>query len=835
MRTVLSVLIGVTCVAWVDVSTRPATTSATAITPPPHVARFVQTHCVACHNDRALTGGLSLSAATFDSLDNAATWENVLHKIRTGQMPPAPRPRPPASDIKAMTTWLQTTLDTAAATNPQPGRVGAHRLNRTEYANAVRDLLSLQVDASALLLPDEAEDGFDNVAASLALSPAHLERYLAAARQISRMAIGHPIAQSPRDGGPGGDRGPDEAAGSHVYRVPRLLGQDDRTSEDLPFGSRGGLAVRHNFARDGDYSFKVRLRRQIYDYIIGMRTPQQLDVRLDGALIKRFTVGGGAKGTPGPLTWNGEIVGDTEYELYMHDADAGLEVQTRVTAGVHQVSAAFVDSPWEREGVTQPIQVDFGRGSDEYYDGYAAVDTVTIRGPYEPGGPGDTPSRRAVFSCRPAAAAEEEPCARKIFQTLARRAYRRPPTTAEIDTLLSFYQSGSKQGGFEAGVRAGLERMLVSFNFLFRIETPPRLRAGAAGGSSRQAVHAYQLSDIDLASRLSFFLWSSIPDDQLLTLAARGRLNDPAVLDQQVKRMLADPKSRALVDNFAGQWLMLRKATSHQPDLIFNPEFDENLRAAFITEAQLLVDSQLRADRSIMDLVTADYSFLNERLARHYGVADVYGERFRRVTFSDGVRGGVLGLGGLLMVTSYPDRTAPVSRGLWVLDNLLGMPPPPPPGDVPDLQEQGEDGRKRSMREQMETHRRNPACAACHVRMDPLGFALEQFDPIGKWRTASAAIPIDPVAAFPDGTTIDGVRGVRKLVADRRELFVETFTAKMMTYALGRLVDYRDQPAIRKIAREAAAQDHRWSAIVGGIVRSTPFRLTTAPPLSVSH
>jgi mono/diheme cytochrome c family protein len=808
MRTVLGVLIGVCSVAWVEVAGRPAAPATATITPPPHVAAFVQTHCVACHNDRALSGGLSLSAATFNSLDNAVTWEKVLHKIRTGQMPPAPRPRPPAAASTAMTTWLQTTLDADAAANPRPGRVGAHRLNRTEYANAIRDLLSLQIDAATLLLPDEAEDGFDNVAASLALSPAHLERYLAAARQISRMAIG--------------DRSPDAAATSHVYRVPRLRDQDGRANEDLPFGSRGGLAVRHHFARDGDYSFKVRLRRQVYDYIIGMRSPQQLELRLDGALVKRFTVGGGATGTPGPLTWNGEIVGDTSYELYMHDADARLEVQTRVTAGVHQVSASFIDSPWEPEGVTQPIQVDFGRGSDEYFDGYAAVDTVTIRGPYEAGGPGDTASRQAVLACRPARAAEEEACARRIFETLARRAYRRPPTGEEIDTLMSFYRSGAKQG-FEAGIRSGLERMLVSFNFLFRIEEPPRRSAGSAGASSRQAVHA--LSDLDLASRLSFFLWSSIPDDQLLTLAARGRLSEPAVLDGQVKRMLADPKSRALVDNFAAQWLMLRKAASHQPDLIFNPEFDENLRDAFITEAQFFVDSQLRADRSIIELVTADYSFLNERLARHYGVANVYGERFRRVTFNDGIRGGVLGLGGLLMVTSYPDRTAPVSRGLWVLDNLLGMPPPPPPGDVPDLQEQSDEGRKRSMREQMEAHRANPACAACHVRMDPLGFALEQFDPIGKWRTAAAAIPIDAVAAFPDGTTIDGVRGVRALVAARRDLFVETFTAKMMTYALGRLVDYRDQPAIRRIAREAAPHDHRWSAIIGGIVKSAPFRL----------
>jgi hypothetical protein len=796
-KALLTVLLTVSCVALVDVQTT---------TPPPRVATYVETHCVGCHNPRSMTGGLSLSAATFASLDNAATWEKVLHKIRTGQMPPAPRPRPAATDTAAMTTWLQTTLDAAAEKNPQPGRVGAHRLNRTEYGNAIRDLLSLPVDASALLLPDESEDGFDNVAASLALSPAHLERYLAAARQISRMAIG--------------DRSPDVTASSHVYRVPRLLDQGDRASEDLPFGSRGGLAVRHHFARDGEYAFKVRLRRQIYDYIIGMRTPQQLDVRIDGALIKRFTVGGGATGTPGPLTWNGEIVGDTEYELYMHDADAGLEVQTRVTAGVHQVSAAFVDSPWEPEGVTQPVQVDFGRGSDEYFDGYAAVDTVTIRGPYAAGGSGDTPSQRAVFVCRPKAAAEAEACARRIFATLARRAYRRPATDEEIDTLLSFYRSGSTQGGFEAGVRAGLERMLISFNFLFRIEEPVSTKRG----QSPRGV--YRLSDLDLASRLSFFLWSSIPDDQLLTLAGRGRLSDPAVLDQQVKRMLADAKSRALVDNFAAQWLLLRKAASHQPDLIVNPDFDENLRGAFITEAQLFVDSQLRADRSIMELVSADYSFLNERVARHYGVPNVYGERFRRVAFTDGIRGGVLGLGGLLMVTSYPDRTAPVSRGLWVLDNLLGMPPPPPPGDVPDLQDQGEDGRKRSMREQMETHRRNPACAVCHVRMDPLGFALEQFDPIGKWRTASAAMPIDPVAVFPDGTKIDGVHGVRALVEARRDLFVETFTAKMMTYALGRLVDYRDQPAIRRIAREAASQDHRWSAIVAGIVRSVPFRMS---------
>ena len=815
-KTSLTVVLTVSCVAWVNVATSPLGEGARSIervSPPTHVATFVETHCVGCHNERTLSGGLRLGAETFASMaGHAETWEKVLHKVRTGQMPPAPRPRPSAADANAFTTYLQTTLDAAAERDPQPGRVGAHRLNRTEYTNAIRDVLSLPIDAGTLLLPDEAEDGFDNIAASLALSPAHLERYFAAARQISRMAVG--------------DRTPDPAAASHVYRVPRLLEQDERVSEDLPFGSRGGLAVRHHFPRDGEYAFRVRLRRQIYDYIVGMRTPQQVEIRLDGALLKRFTVGGGAKGTPGPLTWNGEIVGDTEYELYMHDADAGLEVTARVPAGVHQVSAAFVDSPWEPEGITQPRQVDFGRGSDERFDGYAAVDTVTIRGPHHPGGPGDTASRRAIFSCRPAKATDEAACARRIVETLARRAYRRPPTAEEIETLLTFYRSGAAQGGFEEGIRAAIERMLVSFNFLFRVEAQP---ARAASGG------AYRLNDFDLASRLSFFLWSSVPDDQLLALAARGTLGEPATLDREVRRMLADSRSRALVDNFAGQWLMLRKASTFQPDLIVYPDFDENLRNAFVKEAQLLVDSQLRADKSVVELVTADYSFLNERLARHYDVPNVYGERFRRVGLTDGVRGGVLGLGGLLMVTSYPDRTAPVSRGLWVLDALLGMPPPPPPGNVPDLEEAGEDGRKRSMREQMELHRRNPACAACHVRMDPLGFAMEEFDAIGKRRTSSAGLPIDASAQFPDGTAINGLPGVRSLVASRRDLYVETFTAKLMTYALGRLVDYRDQPAIRKIVRDAAAQDHRWSAIISGIARSAPFRLTTAPALAAAH
>ena len=751
---------------------------------------FLEQHCLTCHNDRARTAGLSLSNLDVNDVGrDAEVWEKVLHKVRTGQMPPASRPQPEPAASHAMTSWLASSLDLAVASHRRPTPVGVHRLNRTEYRNAIRDLLALTVDTKTLLLPDEADEGFDNVAASLALSPAHLERYLSAAREISRLAIGDPgFARAPA---------------STTYKVPKLLEQDVRISEDLPFGSRGGLAVRHTFPLDGEYAFKVRLRRQVYDYIVGMGDAQQLDVRVDGKRIKRFRVGGEAKGTPGPLTWNGEIVGDTEWELYMHAADANLEVRAPVTAGAHTVSVAFVDSPWEPEGVPQPLPVDFGRGSDEQYDGYAAVDALTIHGPYQDAKVTDTEMRRRVFTCRPTTSAEEGPCARAILTTLARRAYRRPATTGEITTLLTFYEAAKRDGGFEAGIQAAIERMLVSFNFLFRLESTP---------------------NFNLASRLSFFLWSSIPDDQLLDLAARGRLTDRVVVEQQVRRMLRDPRAQALVDSFASQWLGVRKVSSFLPDPNIFPEFDENLRNAFLQETSLFLESQLRDDRSIVDLITADYSFLNERLAQHYGVSNVNGERFRKVTFSDATRGGLLGQGGILMVTSYPDRTAPVLRGVWVLENLLGMPPPPPPPNIPDLEPKSADGRLLSIREQMEVHRQNPACSVCHVRMDPLGFAMENFDAIGRWRTRSDGIAIDATAVFADGTPLNGVQGLRTFLLKHRENYVHAFVGKLLTYALGRHVDYRDQPAIRKIVRDAAANDYRWSSIILGIVKSTPFQ-----------
>ncbi|MEZ5288359.1 MAG: DUF1592 domain-containing protein [Vicinamibacterales bacterium] len=818
MRSLVMIAVGLACAGAV-VSARQAAPAAQPVAShaPAGAAvsprAFVDQHCVACHNDRAKASGLSLDHAPADVTADAELWEKVLHKIRSGQMPPAGRPRPDPGTARAVVAAIGTALDRAAETTPRPGRVGAHRLNRTEYANAVRDVLALDVDASALLLPDEADDGFDNIAASLALSPAHLERYLAAATQIARLAVG--------------DRTLAEAPASAQYTVPKLLEQDVRLGEDLPFGSRGGVAVRHFFPVAGDYVLKVRLRRQVYDYIIGMGHPQDLDLRIDGVRVKRFTVGGEATGMPGPLTWNGEIVGETPYELYMHAADDALELRTPVAAGTHLVSASFVASPWEFEGVSQPLPVDFARGADEMYEGYAAVDTLTIQGPFTAGalgaGSSSTASRQAIFTCTPpkgASRATERGCARRILTRLATRAYRRPATPGDVDTLLGFYDTARGAGDFDAGIQAALERMLVSFNFLFRVERPP---AAAAAG------RAYRLPDLELASRLSFFLWNSVPDDTLRDLAVQGRLHEPATLDAQVQRMLADPRARGLTTSFAAQWLTLRKATSWLPDPNYFPEFDENLRRDFIQETTRFLDDQRAADRSILDLITADYSFLNARLAEHYGVDGVVGDRYRKVAFSDGVRGGLLGQGSVLMVTSYPDRTAPVVRGSWVLENLLGMPPPPPPPNVPQLVATDGAGKPRTMREQMEVHRKNPACATCHVRMDPLGFSLEHFDAIGRWRAGDAGGPIDANAVFADGTPIDGVAGLRRFLLLHRDDYVETFVSKMLTYALGRHVDYHDMPAIRRIVRDAAP-DYRWTSIVLGVVRSTPFQMGATAP-----
>jgi mono/diheme cytochrome c family protein len=779
---------------------QPSSPGSPTVLPPRAV---LDKYCVTCHNDRLKTAGLVLNRMNIGHIgDGAEVWEKVARKFRTQEMPPPGLPRPDQATYGAMVAWLENALDAAAKANPTPGRVAVHRLNRTEYANAIRDLLGLEIDAQALLAADEPDhQSFDNIASVLSVSPALLDGYLSAAAKVSRLAVGDPTIIPVVD----------------TYSVPTGLVQDDRTSEDLPFGSQGGTLIRHHFPLDGEYTIKVRLRGQIYRYLIGMGEPHQIDVRLDGVLIKRFTVGGEGKGMTTPESFVGNTQGDPAWEVYMQTADAGLEVRVPVKAGTRAVGVSFVRDYWEPEGVLQPPQRGFARSSNEYYYGDPAVAEVLIGGPHEAVRTDETPSRRKVFVCRPKDRAAEEPCAKNILSTLARRAYRRPVTEEDVRTLLAFYKTGQAEGGFDVGIQRGLERILAGPSFLFRIERQP---ANLAPGT------VYRLSDLELASRLSFFLWSSIPDDELLDAAIRGKLKDPLVLEQQVRRLLDDPRSKALVDNFANQWLKLGKIAGVVPDANVHPDFDENLREAMQEETERFIASQLREDRSVMDLLTANYTFVNERLARHYQIPNIYGNHFRRVTFTDGVRGGLLGQASILTVTSYPDRTSPVVRGKWLLENMLGAPPPPPPPDVPALKESGTDGQPRSVRERMEAHRKNPACAVCHVRMDPLGFSLENFDSLGKWRTVSDGAPIDTAAALPDGTQFQGVTGLRQLLVSHRDDFVRTFTEKLLAYALGRGVEYYDLPTVRQITREAAASNYRWSSLIAGIVRSTPFTMS---------
>jgi hypothetical protein len=561
----------------------------------------------------------------------------------------------------------------------------------------------------------------------------------------------------------------------------------------------------------------------LYLYILGMGEPHQVDIRVDRVLVKRFTIGGQAKGMTMPESFAGNTQGDPEFEEYMHTADAGLEVRLPIKAGEHEVGVSFVRRFWEPEGVLQPPQRGFARTSNELYYGYPALESVTIGGPYGPKVTVNSPTRQKIFICQPLNAAAEEPCARRILTALARRAYRRPPTEQDLEPLMAFYRDGRASGGFDAGIRQGIERLLAAPNFIFRVEKTP---ADAKSGS------VYRLPDLDVASRLSFFLWSSIPDDELLNTAIAGKLSDPGVLEHQVRRMLADPRADALVENFVAQWLQLGKLASVVPDADAYPEFDENLRDSMRRETEEFVKEQLHQDRDITELLSANYSYLNERLARHYGVPNVYGDRLRKVVFADGRRGGLLGQGAVLTLTSYPNRTSVVLRGKWLLANLLGAPPPPPPPDVPSLKEAGQDGQPRSLRSRMEQHRKNPVCAGCHRRMDPLGFSLENFDALGKWRTSADGEPIDASASLPDGSEFEGIAGLRALLISHKDDYVRTLSAKLLAYAIGRGVEYYDEPAVRRIARDAAAGGERWSALLAAVVRSAPFSMglaTTRP------
>jgi Protein of unknown function (DUF1592)/Protein of unknown function (DUF1588)/Protein of unknown function (DUF1585)/Protein of unknown function (DUF1595)/Protein of unknown function (DUF1587) len=696
--------------------------------------------------------------------------------------------------------------------------VGGHSQSWT-YACG---LFGLDLDVRSLLPGDDTADGsFDNVAEVLSISTAHLERYLSVARQVTRLATGIPPS----------------APSLQTFAIPLHVVQDDRQSDDLPFGSRGGIAVRYNFPADGEYLIKVRLRRQYQDYLMGMGWPQQLDVRLDGKLLKRFTVGGGAKGRPAAASYAGDgepgFAGDPEWETYMQTGgDAGLELRIQVQAGPRVVGVSFVRELWEPEGLPQPLQRGRVLTNDQLYMDYAAVGSVQIGGPYRVDGANtDTPGRRAIFICRPAADTDEHACATKILSRIARLAYRRPVTPDDVKTLLAFFDDGRRDGGsFDAGIQFALERALVDPDFLLRVHRDPP--AGPA------ATHAsYRLSDLDVASQLSFFLWSSIPDDRLLGLAERKQLTVPAVLEQEVRRMLADRRAvSSLVDDFAAQWLNLRRVS----DVVVHPDtypsFDDSLLDAFKQETEMFVASTLREDRSILDLLRANYTFVNERLARHYRIPGIYGSRFRRVELPNPAqRGGLLAHGSLLATTSYPDRTSPVLRGKWLLNNIFGLPvPPPPPGVDTNLAEIKPGAAPKSIRERLAQHRTDPGCASCHSVIDPLGFALENFDAIGGWREKDeTGHAIDATGTTAGGATVEGLSGLRAALLEQPEQFPRTVTEKLLAYALGRRLEYYDRPAVRKIVRDAAATDYRWSSIVLGIVKSPSF-LTRATSTSTN-
>lgn len=733
-------------------------------------------YCLGCHNTKLKSGGLSLQGADAARPGaDAATWERVLRKVSTGDMPPPGLPRPDAATSAAFVKTVQAALDRAAVTNPNPGSTMPHRLNRVEYSNAIRDLLALDTDPGSSLPVDDSGNGFDNMADLLSMSPALLERYLSAARSVSRQAVGD-LKIIP------------EELQFGISRGTKI----DVSGDDLPLGSRGGFAFRYYFPVDAEYVIRVRLN------------------------------GGG------------------------ENAVSPYELRLPVKAGMHTVVATFLKESAKPE-IAMPAAGRRGGGGGAAFGppptapapaaqldlrldgvklrrfqvpqrgGTPDVNTVVIAGPYNISGRGDTPSRAKIFTCQPASAQEEEPCARTILANLSRRAFRRPVTDADIKPLLSFYQSGRADGDFNQGIQTALEAMLMSPDFLYRVERAPR---GTAPGA------AYKISQFDLASRLSFFLWSSIPDDELLKLAEQGKLREPAVLKAQLQRMMADSRSDALIENFGGQWLYLRTLANARPDPDIFSTFDETLRQSFLQETSLFLKSIVREDRSLLELLDANYTFLNQRLAEHYGVRNVYDSHFRKVTMTDPNRGGLLGQGSILTVTSYPNRTSVVQRGKWILENLLGTPPPPPPPDIPDLKPHAKDGSKLTLRQAMEQHRSNAVCASCHSRMDPIGFALENFDGIGAWRTEESGAPLDVTGKFPNGSEFKGPAGLKKLLlTSHRDEFIGTVTEKLLTYALGRGLEPYDKPVVRSIVRKAVNENYRMSALIAAVVESTPFQM----------
>ena len=755
-------------------------------------------YCVSCHNEKTKTGGLALDVVARGSVrDHAPVWEDVLHKLRAGAMPPPGMPRPDQAATARLITTLASELDTAPR---DPGRPLLRRLNRAEYGNVIRDLLALEVDVRSLLPADDSAFGFDNNADLQATSPSLLERYLVAADKVSALAVGDPATV------PAGEmyftRG-DQSQSQH--------------QDGLPLGTIGGIGVRHYFPLDGEYQFSVALIRTNTEGIRGLEHTHQLEITVDGERVYLGAVGGDAeKGQAGVVTDRSDAT------------DARLRARVQVKAGARFVSAAWIRKIGEGTNRLRP----FLRSNSGTYDstGRPHVKWLTIAGPFNPTGPGDTASRRRIFSCRPVTPTAvvscfsrtqleaEENCARRILTTLARGAYRRPLRSGDVETLLTFYRDGRKQGTFETGVQLALRRLLASPNFVFRAEDEP---------SNAKAGVAFRVSDHELANRLSFFLWSSMPDDTLFRLAEQGQLRKPEVLDAQVRRMISDRRGDALMQNFAGQWLHVRNLQNAAPNTDEFPDFDNDLRDGLRREVELFFGAVLREDRSILDLLTADFTFVNERLAKHYDIPYVYGSQFRRVTLAEDARRGLLGKGSILLATSHADRTAPVLRGKWILENLLGTPPPPPPEVVPPLEATPAIAPK-TMRERMAVHRQNPACAGCHRLTDPLGFVLENFDAVGAYRVREAGAPVDASGAAPDGTPINGVVELRQALLKHQDAFVFTLTEKLMIYALGRGLEAYDMPVVREIVRDASRQDHRFSSVLLGIVKSVPFQMRRA-------
>ena len=778
-------------------------------------------YCITCHNQKLKTGGLELDKLDLQNVGlQAETWERVVRKVRAGMMPPAGARRPDRATLDGLAGAVEAALDRAAEAHPNPGRTPLHRMNRAEYANAIRDLIAVDADPTTLLPADDSSNGFDNIADVLGVSPALLERYVSAAAKISRLAVGDPET-APLD---------------VTYTVKGDLSQTE-TLEGLPFGTRGGAIIRHNFPLDGEYRIKLSLAKLSFGQVFGEGAEgQELEVTLNGERVKLYKLDEVAMffmreipGKPFPL----EPLSDAKEERVKMSPDIHLEFPLQVKAGPQTMGVAFllknndaIEDLVHRPGAST---FDSNIGMQYGYDTVPHLARVDITGPYKATGSGDTPSRRRIFVCQPANTGDELPCARRIIANLVRRAYRRAPGENDLESLLSFYQQErNRTGRFEGGIEMALRRILADPEFIFRFEPPP---ASAAPG------HPYRISDTELASRLSFFLWSSIPDEELLNLAIQNKLHEPAVLARQTRRMLADPRARALVNNFAEQWLYLRDLKNANPDSREFPDFDDNLRQAFQRETEMLFESVVHEDRSVLDLLNADYTFVNERLAKHYGIPGVYGPDFRRVAVPRDARRGLLGQGSFLLVTSNANRTSPVQRGKWVLENLLGSPPPLPPPNVPPLKENSNGTVASSVRERMQEHRANPVCAGCHKIMDPIGLALENFDGVGRWRDTDSGAKIDGSGQLVDGTPIDGPSSLRQALLNRPEAFVGTMTEKLLMYGAGRETKYYDMPVVRSVMREAAPDRYRFSDLVLGIVKSAPFqmRVKEAPTVEASN